>query len=94
MAIMYYVKDGAPPGNVTRSQDVSLKFVIDEFYGSKKRFLSPLSEGLPPFNGEVGPANQDSEPRYVVLKITERETGPPEFNKPGYYVVEGALPGW
>ena len=94
MAIMYYVKDGAPPGNVTRSQDVSLKFVIDEFYGSKKRFLSPLSEGLPPFNAEEGPANQDTEPIHVVIKITDMEAGSPEFEKSGYYVVENALPEW
>ena len=94
MAIMYYMKDGAPPGNVTRSQDVSMKFVEEEFYGSKMRFLSPLSEVPAPFNAEAGPADQDSEPIYVVLKITENEVGTPDFEKPGYYLVEGELPGW
>ena len=59
MPIMYYLRDGSPPGNVTRSQDVSLKYVMDLFYGCKKRFLSPLSEGLPPLNPEMGPADRN-----------------------------------
>ena len=94
MAILIHMRGGAPPNNITRTQDVSLDFISDEFYGSKMRFLSPLSEGLPPFNAEEGPADQESEPRYVVLKITEVEAGSPEFKESGYYVVEGAQPGW
>ena len=94
MAILIHVKDGAKPGNITRTQDVSLAFVTDEFYGYKMKFLSPLSEGLPPFNPEMGPAAQVSDPRYVVLKITESDAGSPPFDKPGYYLVEGADPGW
>ena len=92
MAIMYHMRDGAPPNNFTRTQDVSLEFIIDEYYGSKMRFLSPLSKGRPTFHAEMGPADQASEPRYVVLKITEGEAGSPEFEKSGYYVVEGAQP--
>jgi len=94
MAIMYHMRDGTPPNNFTRTQDVSLEFLSVEFYGNKMRFLCPLSEGRPAFNAEMGPADQDSEPRYVVLKITENEAGSPEFGKSGYYVVEGAQPGW
>ena len=94
MAIMYHMRDGAPPKNFTLTQDVSLEFLSVEFYGSKMRFLGPISNGLPPFNAERGPADQDSDPRYVVLKITEREAGSPEFEKSGYYLVEGAQLGW
>ena len=94
MAILYHMRDGTPPNNLTRTQDVSLEFIRDDFYGWKKRFLSPLSKGRPTFNAEMGPANQVSEPRYVVLKITEGEAGSAEFEKSGYYVVEGAQPGW
>ena len=94
MAILIHVKDGAKPRNYTRTQDVSLAFISDEFYGFKMKFLSSLSEGLPAFNEEMGPAAQFTDPRYVVLKITESEAGSPEFAKPGYYLVEGADPGW
>jgi hypothetical protein len=92
MAILYHMRDGAPPKNFTRTQDVSLEFISEEFYGDKKRFLGPISEGLPPFNAEAGPADQNSEARYVVLKISESEAGSPEFAKPGYYLVVGAYP--
>ena len=94
MALLIHMRDGTSPKNFTRTQDVSLEYISEEFYGDKKRFLSPLSEGLPTFNAEMGPADQDSEPRYVVLKITEDEAGSPEFEKSGYYVVEGASLGW
>ena len=94
MALLIHVQDGAKPGNITRTQDISVALISDDFYGCKMRFLSPLSEGLPPFNPEMGPAAQFSEPRYVVLKITESEAGSPQFDKPGFYLVEGVDPGW
>ena len=92
MAILLYVKDGKSPGNITRTQDVSLQFVKDEYFGCKKRFLASPEEGLPPFNPEIGTASEDSDPCYVVLKIIEEEAGSPEFNRPGYYLVEGVTP--
>ncbi len=92
MATMYYIRDGAPPNNITHSEEISLDFIKDHFEDVDKKFLSSLSNEPPVFNASDGAANQYSAPRYVVLKIFEKEIASSEFDRSGFYVLENVSP--
>ena len=92
MATMYYIRDGAPPNNITHTKEISLNFIKEHFEDVKKKFLSSLSNEPPVFNASEGAANQYSAPRYVVLKIFEKEIEFSEFDRSGFYVLENVSP--
>lgn len=92
MATMYYIRDGTPPNNITHTEEISLDFIKDHFEDVDKKFLSALSNEPPVFNASEGAANQYSEPRYVVLKIFEKEIDSSEFDRSGFYVLENVSP--
>lgn len=92
MATMYYIRDGAPPNNITHTEEVSFDFIKDHFENVPKKFLSSISSEPPVFNASEGAANQYAEPRYVVLKILEKEIESSEFDRSGFYVLENVSP--
>ncbi|MBN2867001.1 MAG: hypothetical protein JXK16_13415 [Thiotrichales bacterium] len=92
MPKIYHLRDGAPPKNVTHEAEVNTEFINENFKTSKLKFLSPINHRLPTINCENGPANQYSDPSYIIIEIQQKDIESLSLNRAGFYVVDGSRP--
>ena len=92
MAIIYFVRDGAPPNNITDSKKRSVRYIIENFGTRSMKFLGNLADNIPRINEESGPAIHYVAPKYIVVKIEDKDPKSKRFPETGFYLIEGANP--
>lgn len=92
MPTIYHLRDGAPPNNVTNVYEVDTEFIKENFETAKLKYLVSLTNKLPVFNIENGPANQYSAPKYIILEIHPKDVESLAIEMSGFYIVDGVSP--
>jgi len=92
MPNIYYLRDGAPPNNVTCVKKIDLEYIKENFNSSSFKYLAPISNEPPIINAHMGAANEYSSPNHVILGIFPKDIELSQFEKPGFYVVEDVTP--
>lgn len=86
MATVYFAREGSGEGATDAGREVSLAEITNTFKNAKLIW----SQDAPVF-GSQRPANVFSGFRYVVVYVEDDETDR-QFNKAGYWLLEGTTP--